>query len=160
MASTMMQRLRAGWTRVATTRRRRRLANHAVTRMRAWHDKATTVSPYGIPWKGHCAHSVAAGYGKQASGWDAIDGWRHTPEQYRHHGRNKARPPRGALCYWAGGSGGYGHVAISNGRGKVWGVDLPVDGRIGLVPVGEVHQRWGLTYLGWIWATDVAGWDL
>jgi hypothetical protein len=145
-------------TRVAVDRGRRKQGQKAVERMREWHRKATTKSPYGIAWLGHCAHSVAAAHGRSASGWNAVDGWFRTPAKYRHSGKNAKNAPRGALQFWSGGSQGYGHVTVANGRGKSWGVDLPVSGKIGMVPTGEIAARWGLRYLGWIWADEVAGW--
>jgi hypothetical protein len=153
-------------TRVATDPKRRARGQAAVERMRDWHNKRTARCPVGshdrsgngVAWLGHCAHSVACAYKKSASGWNASQGWFTTPEKYRRTGRKSKTPPRGALVFWAGGSQGYGHVAVANGRGKVWGVDLPDSGHIGLIPIDEVARRWGLKYLGWIWPDQVAGW--
>ena len=145
-------------TRVAVDVKRRKDGQKAVERMRDWHKRDTTRSPYGIDWQGHCAHSVAAAHGRSASNWNAVDGWFKTPAKYRHSGKKAKTAPRGALVFWSGGSHGYGHVAVANGRGKVWGVDLPDNGRIGLVPTDEVARRWGLKFLGWIFADQVADW--
>ena len=154
-------------TRVAVNEQRRRAGQKAVERMRSWHDKHTSRCPvpahdpvtrHGVAWEGHCAHSVACAYGRSASGWNAVDGWFKTDPKFRHAGKKAKTAPRGALVFWSGGSAGYGHVAIANGRGRVWGVDLPDNGRIGLVPTDEVARRWGLKFLGWIFADQVAGW--
>ena len=154
-------------TRVAADKPRRERGKKAVARMRDWHAKHTsrcpvpshdTISHNGVAWQGHCAHSVACAYGRVSSGWNAVDGWFKTPEKYRHSGKKAKVAPRGALVFWAGGSQGYGHVAIANGRGRVWGVDLPDNGRIGLVPTDEVARRWGLRFLGWVWPDEVVGW--
>jgi len=155
-------------TRVAVDAKRRAAGQKAVARMRDWHDKHTTRCPVGshdpstrqgVPWEGHCAHSVACAYGRSSSGWNAIDGWYKTPAKYRHSGKKAKTAPRGAFQFWAGGSQGYGHVTLANGRGHCWGVDLPDSGRIGLVATDEVARRWGLRYLGWIWPDQVAGWQ-
>ena len=145
-------------TRVAVNEVRRKKGQNAVEKMREWHRKGTVKSPYGMAWEGHCAHSVAAAYGRAASGWNAVDGWYRTPEKYRHSGKKAKMAPRGALQFWAGGSQGYGHVTIANGRGRSWGVDLPVNGKIGLYPTEEITRQWKLRYLGWIWADQVATW--
>ena len=153
-------------TRVAVDDVRRRKGQRAVERMRTWHNKQSSRCPTGwhdgsgkgVPWLGHCAHSVACAYARSASNWNAIDGWFRTPEKYRHSGKNSKNAPRGALQFWSGGSQGYGHVTIANGRGKSWGVDLPDSGKIGLVPTEVVAAKWGLKYLGWIWADQVATW--
>ena len=153
-------------TRVARDAKRRKQGNAAVAKMRGWHEKNTSRCPVGshdssgkgVAWLGHCAHSVACAYGRFSSGWNAIDGWFGTAEKYRRTGAKKANPPRGALVFWAGGSQGYGHVGIANGRGKFWGVDLPTSGKIGLVGIDVPAQQWGLRYLGWIWFDEVAGW--
>lgn len=145
-------------TRVATDPARRARGQKAVEKMRGWHRNAGPRCPHGTLWEGHCAHSVACAYGRYSSGWNAVDGWFGTQAKYRRNGKKAKTPPRGALVFWAGGSQGYGHVGVSNGRGKVWGVDLPVNGRIGLVDVDAPARVWGLRYLGWIWADQVAGW--
>lgn len=156
-----------GVTRVAVRVKRRLRARRAVAFMRKqtnsktyrcpvkWHDD----KGQGVPWLGHCAHSVACAHGRSFSGWNAIDGWTQTPSKYRHSGKNRLDPPRGALVFWAGGSHGYGHVGISNGRGRFYGVDLPVSGRIGLERIGAPVSAWNLRYLGWIWPDKVVGWN-
>lgn len=153
-------------TRVANDTKRRKAGKKAVATMRGWAEKKSGRCPVGshdnsgkgVPWLGHCAHSVACAYGRFASGWNAIDGWRGTPAKYQHAGRKAGDPPRGALVFWSGGSQGYGHVGVANGRGKFYGVDLPTSGRIGLVDIDRPRTQWGLTYLGWIWPDEVAGW--
>lgn len=155
--STVLKKLKHGVTRVAVSAKRKVRARKAVKFMRTQHKKGTTKCPHGYGWQGHCAHSVACAYGKFASGWDAYEGWTLTNPRVRHTGRHKYNPPRGAICFYRGGQ--YGHVVISNGRGKVWGVDLPVTNRIGLVSVKTPEALWGQEYLGWVWPDEVAGWS-
>ena len=153
-------------TRVSVNPVRRKRGQRAVEKMREWHNRQTFRCPVGshdpsgqgVAWLGHCAHSVACAYGRASSGWNAIDGWRNTSPKFRHTGRRAHNPPRGALVFWSGGSHGMGHVGVANGRGRFWGVDLPVSGHIGLADIGDPARRWGLVYLGWIWPDQVAGW--
>lgn len=58
-------------------------------------------------------------------------------------------PPAGVPVFWSGGSAGAGHVAISDGKGNVWSTDIERSGKWDLVPVADIHARWGLKYLGW-----------
>lgn len=156
-----------GYTRVAVDKERRSDANKAIAYLRGEHEKGTTKCHHNFPWQGHCAHVVACAYGSKSganespgggaySGWNAFEGWLATAEKYRRDGRNMDDPPRGALCFWKGGK--YGHVAISNGRGKIWGNDAPTNARIGLVPLPWFASHWGYTYVGWVWPDEVAGW--
>jgi len=76
---------------------------------------------------------------------DAATAWKHALD--RHKGDTK--PPRGAMCYWLGGSKGYGHIAVSLGGGQVRSTDVPTGGKIGTVPLAWFEQHWGLPYAGW-----------
>lgn len=58
--------------------------------------------------------------------------------------------PAGVACYWTGGSNDNGHAAVSAGSGYIFSTDLPNRGYIGKVPLGDVHTRWGLTFLGYV----------
>lgn len=159
MAMTNRKKLQNGWTRVALDVKRRRKANNAIEFMRRQHDRKTTVCPHGMSWRMHCAHSVACAYGKDASGWDAFDGWQATMEKHQRDGRRKTDPPRGALVFYRGKTDDdYGHVCLSNGRGMIWTNDAPVLGRIGLVSVTFPVTQWGYTLVGWVWPDEVAGW--
>lgn len=158
MAMTFRKRLKNGWTRVATGIRRRRRANRAIDFLQRQHRTGSWQCPHGMAWRQHCAHTVACAHGKVASGWDAYQGWEKTVDKYRRNGRNMGDPPRGALTFYKGGAAGYGHVAVSNGRQKIWTNDAPVTGKIGLVPLAYPRSQWQLQYVGWIWPDEVAGW--
>ena len=160
MAMSFRKRLRNGWTRVATNVRRRRQGNKAVRFLKRQHDIKSWQCPHGYAWKNHCAHTVACAYGRSYSGWDAYEGWERTVKEHQRHGQKMANSPRGALEFWKGGSAGYGHVAVSNGREKIWSNDAPVSGRVGLVPHGYPSSQWGLQYVGWVWPDEVAGWGV
>lgn len=147
-----------GGTRVAVWLKRRVAANKAIDYLRRESRMGTLRCRHGIIWKGHCAHSVACAYGKYASGWDAYQGFSLTAPKYRKNGKKRYTAPRGALVFWRGGSAGYGHVGVSNGRGRFWGVDFPKMFHVGLGRIEDVERVWGLEYVGWVWPDEVAGW--
>lgn len=98
--------------------------------------------------QGMCGQFCAAMYGYSASGYrDAVTQWQQTPGGLRHSGTNAA--PAGALFYWGGGSAGHGHVAIADGTGACWSIDIRGAGTVARVPVTEISATWGLPYLGW-----------
>lgn len=76
---------------------------------------------------------------------DAATAWQHA------HGRHAGdpNPPQGAAVYWLGGSGGYGHVAISLGNGMVRSSDAGGYGVVATVPLRKLTREWHLTYVGW-----------
>ena len=76
---------------------------------------------------------------------DAATAWAHA--KGRHSG--DTNPPKGAAVYWIGGSGGYGHVAISLGHGLVRSSDAGGAGRVATVPLRRLTREWHLTYVGW-----------
>lgn len=94
-------------------------------------------------WARKCLRDVGLAYGhdgtaRTANFW-AIEHYRATPQQYRLP--VDGTPPRGALVYWD--TGGPGHVALSNGDGRVWTNDAPGRyGMISLVPI-RIIDGWG-----------------
>lgn len=150
-------------TRVSEFAKRRKQANAAIRRMRLWHDKKWTQCPaHKTPFKGMCLHAVACAYGLPAANYrDVIEMWDDIPKKYRHRGTN---PPRGALVVFLDDNPNdsynvHGHVTISTGRGKAWGVDRPVDGRVGRTPVSDPSDYWGMRYGGWVWPWRVPKWS-
>lgn len=144
---------------------RHRTARHAASRPRTHHrgvsakeaaraaelapsDARETVqaalsSDYNVP--GHCLEwareraDIPPLYDDAATAWANATGKRPGD---RH-------PPVGAAVYWTGGSSGYGHIAISVGRGKVRSSDAGGEGRVQTVDVGWAEKKWGLKYAGW-----------
>lgn len=58
--------------------------------------------------------------------------------------------PRGVPLFWAGGSNGDGHVAISTGfRMRCFSTDILRTGYFDKVEIGLIHAKWGLRFLGW-----------
>jgi hypothetical protein len=97
---------------------------------------------------GMCGQFCAAMYGYSASGYrDALTQWGSVPAGLKHPGSTEA--PAGALVFWGGGSAGHGHVAIADGTGDVWSIDISGPGTVSRVPAGTISVRWGLPYLGW-----------
>lgn len=76
---------------------------------------------------------------------DASTAWAHAFN--RHKGDRN--PPRGAMCYWTGGSNGYGHIAVSLGGGKIRSTDSGGKGKPATVALSWPETYWGLPYAGW-----------
>lgn len=97
---------------------------------------------------GMCGQFCAAMYGYNASGYrDALTQWNETPGSLKHPSQTDA--PAGALYFWGGGSQGHGHVAIADGLGGIWSIDISGPGTVSRVPTGTITSRWGLPFLGW-----------
>lgn len=73
----------------------------------------------------------------------AIVAWSHVPVGDRFGGHH---PPAGYPMFWRVGS--FGHVALSAGGGKCYSTDIKRRGRVDLVPMSLIHDRWGAHYLG------------
>jgi len=97
---------------------------------------------------GMCGQFCAAMYGYGASGYnDAVLQWQSIPGRLKTPGSVNA--PAGALVFWGGGSKGHGHVAIADGTGSVWSIDINGAGTVGRATTGTITARWGLPVLGW-----------
>lgn len=97
---------------------------------------------------GMCGQFCAAMYGYGFSGYnDAVAQWQAVPGTLRRPG--SADAPAGCLLFWGGGSQGHGHVAISDGAGGCWSIDISGAGTVSLVDTGTITARWGLPFLGW-----------
>ena len=94
-----------------------------------------------------CDHFVARAYGLAHSGYGtAYEHWQRIPAKYKHSDGN---PPAGALVFWFTGSGRAGHVALSLGGGQIASNDILRRGKIDIVGIGTIAQKWGAKYLGW-----------
>lgn len=106
----------------------------------------------GPPFKvGMCKQQTRLAFMVPSDGSaDATTAWGRT----RHRGIGRA--PRGAIVWWTGGTGGHGHVAISDGAGWCWSVDIRRSGFWDRVPVAEIASSWpALRYVGW--SEDIDG---
>lgn len=96
--------------------------------------------------EGMCLMMVRSCYGIGPKAGDAIGAWR---DAKKHRTSDPNAIPRGYPIFWSGGSKGHGHVAISAGDGFCWSTDIRRPGFFDRVPITEIHDRWGLTLLGW-----------
>jgi hypothetical protein len=97
--------------------------------------------------RGLCLQRVRLCYGVPALYPDAATAWRNA--QYRHPQVDPSVIPRGVPVFWTGGSARHGHIAIATGDGECWSTDILRGGHWDKVPIGLIHQRWGLTLVGW-----------
>lgn len=108
---------------------------------------STTTYPVGM-----CARFTRECFGVGALGdfdgdgdADAVDQWAAARIK-NHDDRN---PPAGVPMFWAGGSKGYGHAAVSLGGGRVRSTDRPTAGLVGDTTIEDIERSWRMTYLGW-----------
>lgn len=115
-------------------------------------DRAEMYARTNYDWTpGYCLRFARSCAGVRALYLTATEGWRGA--QHRHL---VGTPPRGSFVWWSGGGKGYGHVAVSDGRGYVWSTDIVRMGMIDRVSLAYLAARWGnLTYLGW--SEDING---
>lgn len=93
---------------------------------------------YDAPSVGDVDHSGRA---------SAYDGW--LASAGKHHTQDSKSFPKGSVAWWSGGSHGDGHVAPVIGGGECWSTDIRRSGYYDRVPIDLIHQKWGLTLLGW-----------
>lgn len=72
----------------------------------------------------------------------AIEAWNGA--KFKHPGDRN--PPKGAPCFYRGGS--YGHIVISDGNG-IRSTDCQSSGRVSHTDLAWPERAWGDTYLGW-----------
>jgi hypothetical protein len=86
---------------------------------------------------------------------DAEDGWKYA--KHKHPTNNPAEIPGGCYAWWKGGSNDNWHVAYADpdARGQCWSTDIERTGYFDLVPITLIHQKWGLTLVGW--SEDIDG---
>jgi hypothetical protein len=104
---------------------------------------------------GECLHTCRTAWGLPGGSPSAAAQWESIPASHKHSGP----APLGAPIFWTGGSEGFGHIALSNGKGSVWSTDLPVNAHVGLVSVDQVIRSWPNHRLAG-WASMLEGYDL
>lgn len=103
---------------------------------------------------GLCLKHVRTWLGIPASASDATTAWKNAK-----HKHTDANPPAGAPVFWTGGSSGHGHIALSEGNGKISTTDYPKTGHTGTgVSIHMPKDHWGLHYAGW--SSDLNGVDI
>lgn len=110
--------------------------------------------PHGKDMFRGCAHMTACNYGFANYGvLFAVDLWQTMKPSYKHHGLDKMKEaPAGALLFWTGGSAPdhAGHVGIADGKGNIYGTDLPEERHFGKVRIEEVSANFTLDVpAGW-----------
>jgi hypothetical protein len=96
---------------------------------------------------GECDHYCAVWYGLSSSGWaSAAANWAGTPSSHRLSGYEE-----GALAFWTGGGGGYGHCTIGSPKtDTIFSTDFPKSGFVGHTTVAGINSAWGnLKFAGW-----------
>lgn len=82
---------------------------------------------------------------------DAVDGWLSEPKAHRHPGDRN--PPRGVPVSFDGGSRGFGHRAVSLGKGRIRSTDMTAGGylagNVGTTTIEQIERSMGVRYLGW-----------
>ena len=100
-------------------------------------------------WTDECLKFVRTMFGLEPNGREgtAIAAWDDCPPVNRHPA--PCNPPANVPVFWSGGSQGFGHVAVSIGNGHIISTDISGPGTVSIVPLTEIHAKWGLTFLGW-----------
>ncbi len=100
-------------------------------------DHVAAQSQNGPPFRvGMCKQQTRLAYAVPSDGsGSATEAWRRTDHRLSVAGD---QAPRGALLWWTGGGLGYGHVAIADGKGGVWSVDVKRDGYWDHVPFAQI----------------------
>jgi hypothetical protein len=92
-----------------------------------------------------CGQFCAAMYGYGSSGYStALVQWQSVPAGLKFPGDQEAPP--GALLFWGVGQG---HVAIADGTGSCFSIDISGRGTVTRVPMDRIASVWGKPYLGW-----------
>lgn len=118
------------------------MATPAIETARTRSESRTPTSEAGM-----CLREVRECFGVGPGASDAIGAW--NAAEHKHHETDPHKIPRGVPVFWAGGSAGHGHIAISTGFAKCWSTDIRRSGFFDRVPITEIHEKWGLTLLGW-----------
>lgn len=110
--------------------------------------RGLAVSGIVISSAGQCLHDVRTQYRIGFVADTAIQAWQRAASKpdYTHTFYNA---PVGVPVFWSGGSSGAGHIAIADGKGNCYSTDIEKDGAFSLVPISDIHAKWGLKYLGW-----------
>jgi hypothetical protein len=100
-------------------------------------------------WRHDCLRFVANAYGySHAGSVSAWEWWHALPEDLCHYDHSA---PAGSLMVWKGGTKGYGHVAVSDGRGSVYTSGWARGDRIALVVASAIGTRWHMSNSRWAW---------
>lgn len=100
-------------------------------------------------WSGLCLKFVRTMFGVAGRYPTAYSAWQGAGGAKGANTHTLMAPPANVPVFWSGGAHGYGHIAIADGRGNVYSTDIRRKGKVDLVPISEIHRKWGLKLLGW-----------
>ena len=109
--------------------------------------RARSRSPRATSEAGYCLREVRECYAVGPAALDAQEAW--DSARFKHPETDPRKIPRGVPVFWAGGSEGHGHIAISTGWSRVWSTDILRSGFFDRVKTTLVGEKWGLWLLGW-----------
>lgn len=100
---------------------------------------------------GSCLQAVRTAFDLAANGHEptASSAWTYEGGAAGLNTHTVIAAPANVPVFWTGGSHGYGHVAISDGKGNVWSTDVKRVGQFDLVPISWITTHWGLKLAGW-----------
>lgn len=95
-------------------------------------------------WDNQCLAFVRSCWGLGATGiYNARQGYGLTKK--RHKDRT---PPPAAPCWFRGPTDDW-HVTLAKSNGSVFSNDIKAEGKIDVVSIGYIEDRWNCDYLGW-----------
>lgn len=98
-------------------------------------------------WYRQCLAFVARAYGLASGSPTAIAAYQLANS--RGQITRDSNPNIGSVVYWDTGKGKAGHAALYAGNGMIYSNDIGGAGKISLVPLNTISQKWGAQYLGW-----------
>jgi hypothetical protein len=113
-------------------------------------------------WEGYCLRFTRLAFDRGPFYLSASDAWRGA--DHKHLTEDGLKVPRGTPVFWLGGSKGYGHVAVSAGKGLCWSTDWGGAGQVNLARINDITKQWRLDLVGWtedlngglVWVPPVA----
>jgi hypothetical protein len=103
---------------------------------------------------GYCLRTIRSLYGVAALHPDATTAWENTRQ--RHHQTDPDKIPWGVPVWWV--NDGFGHVALSLGRGRCLTTDYVRTGHLGIAPIAALGPWCRGRLVGW--SEDINGVDV
>lgn len=105
-------------------------------------------------YQNQCDKFTAWCYGYEGSGYiSAIEHWNAIPRNFKF---GNLATLSGSLVFYS--IGNYGHATLCVGPGLVASTDIKRVGKVDVVSIGYISQKWGAQYLGWAQPYLVAAW--
>lgn len=103
---------------------------------------------------GYCLRTIRSLYGVPARDPDATTAWEQTTQ--KHHETDPEAIPWGVPVWWT--NAGFGHVALSLGRGRCLTTDYVKTGHLGVAPISALGPWCRGRLVGW--SEDINGVDV